>query len=132
MSKKGTLDTETILENLSDAEVGDPAGYLYESLEELMFFASFAADTVIGDETEESVKGCLETIRIIEAKAKDKPHKLFDEKGLFLLVHPKGGKWWRLKYRFGGKEKLLALGTYPEVSLKKARKRRDDARGCVG
>ena len=57
-----------------------------------------------------------------------KPIKLADEKGLFLLVTPTGGKWWRLKYRFGGKEKLLSLGTYPEVSLKDARQRRDDAR----
>lgn len=62
------------------------------------------------------------------AKAADKPLKLYDERGLFLLVTPAGGKWWRLKYRFGGKEKMLALGTYPEVSLKKARKSRDDAR----
>ncbi len=57
-----------------------------------------------------------------------KPLKLTDEKGMFLLVSPAGGKWWRLKYRFGGKEKLLSIGTYPEVSLKDARQRRDDAR----
>lgn len=47
---------------------------------------------------------------------------------MFLLVTPAGGKWWRLKYRFGGKEKLLSLGTYPGVSLKKAREARDEAR----
>jgi integrase len=62
------------------------------------------------------------------AKPGAKPLKLADEKGMFLLVTPTGGKWWRLKYRFGGKEKLLSFGTYPEVSLKDARKRRDDAR----
>jgi len=62
------------------------------------------------------------------AKPGAKPVKLADEKGLFLLLSPAGGKWWRLKYRFGGKEKLLSLGTYPEVSLKDARQRRDDAR----
>lgn len=62
------------------------------------------------------------------AKAGDKPSKLFDEKGLFLLVSPAGGKWWRFKYRFGGKEKLLSLGTYPDIGLKDARQRRDDAR----
>ncbi len=62
------------------------------------------------------------------AKLGDKPRKLADEKGLFLLISPSGGKWWRLKYRFGGKEKLLSLGTYPEVSLKLARERRDEAR----
>lgn len=69
------------------------------------------------------------TIKEIEnAKAEDKPRKLADEKGLFLLITPKGGKWWRLKYRFGGKEKLLSLGVYGDVSLKAARERRDEAR----
>ncbi|MGE5467491.1 MAG: tyrosine-type recombinase/integrase, partial [Ignavibacteria bacterium] len=62
------------------------------------------------------------------AKAGVKPLKLYDEKGLFLLVAPAGGKWWRFKYRYGGKEKLLSLGTYPEISLKGAREKRDDAR----
>ena len=62
------------------------------------------------------------------AKPADKPRKLSDEKGLFLLVTPNGGKWWRLKYRFGGKEKLLSLGTYPEVGLALARERRDEFR----
>ena len=66
------------------------------------------------------------TIR--NAKPGAKPAKLFDERGLFLLVTPAGGKWWRLKYRFDGKEKLLSLGTYPDVSLKDARERRDNAR----
>ena len=57
-----------------------------------------------------------------------KPLKLFDGGGLFLLVTPAGGRWWRLKYRFDGKEKLLSLGIYPDVGLKDARERRDDAR----
>ncbi|CAE6828819.1 tyrosine-type recombinase/integrase [Paraburkholderia nemoris] len=61
-------------------------------------------------------------------KPGEKPLKLFDGGGLFLLVAKTGGKLWRLKYRFGGKEKLLALGSYPEVSLKDARERRDEAR----
>ncbi|QOY95723.1 integrase arm-type DNA-binding domain-containing protein [Massilia sp. UMI-21] len=65
---------------------------------------------------------------ISNAKPGAKPVKLFDERGLFLLVTPTGGKWWRLKYRIDGKEKLLSLGTYPDVSLKDARERRDDAR----
>ena len=58
----------------------------------------------------------------------DGPYKLFDERGLFLLVTPAGGKWWRLRYKFDGKEKLLSLGVYPDVGLKDARARRDDAR----
>ena len=67
-----------------------------------------------------------------------KPYKLADGGGLFLLVNPNGGKWWRLKYRFHGREKLLSLGTYPEVPLASrrvqdaivpgARDRRDEAR----
>jgi integrase len=65
------------------------------------------------------------------AKPKDKQFKLFDGDGLFLLVTPAGGKWWRFKYRFEGKEKLLSLGTYPEVSLALARERRDTARKQV-
>lgn len=65
------------------------------------------------------------------AKPGSKPIKLFDGDGLFLLVHPNGGKYWRFKYRFAGKEKLLALGVYPEVSLKDARDKRDNARKQV-
>ncbi|MCU7844708.1 MAG: tyrosine-type recombinase/integrase [Candidatus Thiodiazotropha sp. (ex Monitilora ramsayi)] len=62
------------------------------------------------------------------AKPKEKTYKLFDGGGLFLLVNSKGSRYWRLKYRFQGKEKLLALGVYPDVSLKTARDRRDTAR----
>ncbi|MDD2863978.1 MAG: integrase arm-type DNA-binding domain-containing protein [Methylococcales bacterium] len=62
------------------------------------------------------------------AKAKDKPYKLADEKGMFLLVNPNGAKYFRLKYRINGKEKLLALGVYPDTSLKQAREKRDEAR----
>ena len=62
------------------------------------------------------------------AKSAAKPVKLSDEKGLYLEVAPTGGKWWRLKYRFGGKEKRISLGVYPDVGLKLARERRDEAR----
>jgi hypothetical protein len=62
------------------------------------------------------------------AKPKDKLYKLSDEKGLYLEVMPTGAKYFRLKYRFGEKEKRLALGVYPEVTLKEARERRDEAR----
>ena len=66
---------------------------------------------------------------IRKARPGEKPYKLADEKGLFLLVGIKpGALYWRLKYRFAGKEKLLALGVYPEVPLKVARQKRDDAR----
>lgn len=57
-----------------------------------------------------------------------KPYRLSDEKGLYLEIAPNGGKWWRLKYRIGGKEKRLSLGVYPDVSLKDARERRDEFR----
>jgi integrase len=65
------------------------------------------------------------------AKPKEKPYKLADEKGMFLLINPNGSKYFRLKYRFGGKEKLLALGVYPETGLKSAREKRDTARGQI-
>ena len=61
-------------------------------------------------------------------KPLEKPYKRFDGKGLYLLVHPSGGKWWRFKYRHGGKEKLLSLGTYPDVGIKEARDRVGDYR----
>ncbi|RQZ14035.1 DUF4102 domain-containing protein [Burkholderia sp. Bp9031] len=66
------------------------------------------------------------TIR--NTKPAEKPIKLFDGGGLFLLVTPAGQRYWRLKYRAAGKEKLLALGVYPEVTLATARRKRDEAR----
>ncbi len=66
--------------------------------------------------------------KIKGVKPSGKQIKLFDAGGLFLLVTPKGGKLWRFKYRFDGKEKLLALGAYPEITLAEARERRDKAR----
>ena len=70
----------------------------------------------------------LSDMKIQKAKSKDKPVTLFDGGGLFLMITPTGGKLWRFKYRFDGKEKKLAFGTYPEISLLGARKRRDEAR----
>ena len=73
----------------------------------------------------------LTDTEVKKAKPQAKPFKLFDERGLFLLVAPAGGKWWRFKYRFDGKEKLLSIGTYPDVSLKNARLRRHEMRTLI-
>jgi len=73
----------------------------------------------------------LTETKLRNAKPTDKPYKLFDERGLYLIVHPNGGRWWRFKYTVGGREKLISLGTYPDVSLKRAREKRDDARSHV-
>src|SRR6185312_12443761 len=62
------------------------------------------------------------------AKPREKPYKLSDSGALYLLVSPNGSRLWRFKYRIAGKEKLLALGAYPEIPLKQARDRRDEAR----
>ena len=62
------------------------------------------------------------------AKPAEKPVRLFDGGGLYLEISPNGGKWWRLKYRYGGKEKRLSLGIYPDVTLKVVRERRDEMR----
>ena len=65
---------------------------------------------------------------IRHARSSEKSRKMFDGGGLYLEISPKGYKWWRLKYRFGGKEKRLALGVFPVVPLKEARRRREEAR----
>ncbi len=70
----------------------------------------------------------LTKVAIKNAKPTGKAVRLWDEKGLYLEVSPAGGKLWRLKYRFDGKEKRLGFGKYPDVGLKEARKRRDEAR----
>jgi integrase len=73
----------------------------------------------------------LTEMQVSKAKPQEKQVTLFDGGGLFLLITPSGGKLWRFKYRFDGKEKLLALGPYPEISLAAARQRRDEARRQV-
>src|SRR5687768_187394 len=65
---------------------------------------------------------------IRNTKPADKPLKLTDERGLYLLLKPNGSRWWRFDYRYGGKRKTLSMGVYPDVSLKDARNRRDEAR----
>jgi integrase len=62
------------------------------------------------------------------AKPAAKTVRMFDRDGLYLEVSPRGGKWWRLKYRYAGKEKRVSLGVYPEINLKKARARTIEAR----
>ncbi|HFE3291087.1 TPA: tyrosine-type recombinase/integrase, partial [Escherichia coli] len=73
----------------------------------------------------------LTDIKVRTAKPTDKQYKLTDGSGMHLLVHPNGSKYWRLQYRFDGKQKMLALGVYPDVSLADARTRRDDARNLL-
>lgn len=73
----------------------------------------------------------LTDIAVRNAKAATKPLRLKDERGLYLEVRPEGGKWWRLRYWFNSKEGRLSLGTYPDVSLKMARERRDEARRMI-
>ncbi|WP_165067615.1 integrase arm-type DNA-binding domain-containing protein [Desulfovibrio sp. ZJ200] len=71
----------------------------------------------------------LTAVQVKNAKPQDKPYKLYDGGGLFLLVTPAGGKLWRLKYRQeNGKEGLLSFGSYPAVSLEQARRKRDEAK----
>ncbi len=67
-------------------------------------------------------------VAIVNAKPREKPYRLFDGRGLYLEISPSGGRWWRFKYRFDGKEKRLSLGVYPNVSLKEARDYLDDVR----
>ena len=70
----------------------------------------------------------LTATTIKTCKPKDKAYKLTDGGGLYLLVSPRGGKWWRFDYRFQSKRKTLSMGVYPAVSLKDARDRRDEAK----
>ena len=73
----------------------------------------------------------LKDIEVRNAKPKEKMYRLFDGDGLYLEIIPAGGKYWRFKYQFAGKEKRLAFGVYPEVSLADARERRAQARKMV-
>ena len=74
----------------------------------------------------------LTETRIRAAKGAEKPYKLRDGGGLHLLVTPAGGRLWRMRYRHRGRESMIGLGSYPDVSLKVARARRDEARKLLG
>ena len=73
----------------------------------------------------------LNEAKIRAARPQKKQFKLFDERGLFMLVTPAGGRLWRLRYRLNGVEKLLALGAHPDVPLKRAREKREEARKLI-
>jgi hypothetical protein len=78
-----------------------------------------------------SIPNRLTSAIIDAATSRERPYKLFDGAGLFLLVMPNGGRYWRLKYRFAGKAKSLSLGVYPEVSLAEARIACEDLRAVL-
>lgn len=68
---------------------------------------------------------------ISNLKGRDKPYRVADGEGLYIEVKPDGSKYWRLAYRFGGKQKTLALGVYPEVGAKKVRQKRAEAKALL-
>jgi len=73
----------------------------------------------------------LSDAKIRKAEPGEKPYRLYDGDGVYILIMPNGGKLWRFKYRFAGKEKLISLGTYPDVSLTYMRQLREEARQKV-
>ncbi len=73
----------------------------------------------------------LTDIKVRSAKPQEKEYTLVDGDGMFLLIHPNGSKYWRFRFRFGGKQHLIAFGVYPETSLAEARQKREEARRLV-
>jgi hypothetical protein len=73
----------------------------------------------------------LSDAKIRSLKPREKAYKVSDDRGLYLLVNPNGSRWWRFKYYFGGKERGISLGVYPDVPLKYAREQREEARQLV-
>ncbi|MEH5560445.1 integrase arm-type DNA-binding domain-containing protein [Klebsiella variicola] len=73
----------------------------------------------------------LTDIKVRSAKPQEKEYTLVDGDGMFLLIHPNGSKYWRFRFRFGGKQHLMAFGVYPETSLADARQKREEARKLV-
>ncbi len=70
----------------------------------------------------------LAELEVEKAKATDKPQKLSDGGGMYLQVQPDGAKYWRMNYRVEGRQKTLAIGVHPDVTVSQARERREDAR----
>ena len=75
--------------------------------------------------------GKLTALAVRSAKGREKVYRLADGAGMYLEVQPNGARYWRLKYRHDGKEKRLALGVFPEVSLAEARAKREEARKLI-
>ncbi|ELY2624589.1 integrase arm-type DNA-binding domain-containing protein, partial [Cronobacter sakazakii] len=73
----------------------------------------------------------LTDTKVRSAKPQEKEYSLVDGDGMFLLIHPNGSKYWRFRFRFGGKQHLMAFGVYPETSLADARQKREEARRLV-
>jgi len=73
----------------------------------------------------------LTDVKVKNSKPKEKPYKIYDEKGLYMIVTPKAGRWWRLDYSFNGKRKTISLGTYPLISIKEARDKRDEIKKLI-
>src|SRR3546814_12795733 len=73
----------------------------------------------------------LSSLALSKAKPREKPYKLADGHGLYLLITPQGGRYWRMNYRFGGKAKTMAMGEFPLITLAEAREKRDAARRLI-
>jgi len=76
----------------------------------------------------QSTTGKLATVFVRQSKSKDKPYKLSDGGGMYLLINPNDSRYWRWKYRINNKEKILALGVYPNVSMTSAREKVQEAK----
>ncbi len=85
-------------------------------------------------ENEITIKKARELLaadQIEKLEIKEKQYRVFDSKGLYMEIHPRGSKYWRLKYYFEGKENRISLGVYPEISLDEARKKRNEIKRQV-
>jgi hypothetical protein len=93
-----------------------------------MVFFMASAHTMNFDTIKSRYKPMLSDVQVRKAKPEAKSYKMSDARQLYLVINPNRGKLWRLNYGFGGKQKTLSLGVYPDVSLSDARVRRDEAK----